>query len=459
VKAGRGPEVGGPRSSTAMVARSRAATSLRTSPSRAPPGRASVLDAACKGGAVVGHRPSGGSAPRLYLAGLGRQTNRGGQHIRLKREVAVPSALRRSARRVTGSARTRRTRRSRGAGRPIRSRSSRLDMGKSPAKCGFCARGDAWPHTATTLAVVVEQAILGDSGARPRARRAGSAWRRFRVWRRARCRIRGVHECVAGSVAVVVSDGRELSHRDTYLGQGAEPSLRPRVVDDSSRDPRRRRSEVAIEDIKIPGRAGAEDTARALRAPMVAISPSRGVNARKPALHDEHRIVVGRTPVREPRVTSTDRARPRRSLDSTILGSSPGGGGGRLRRDSPRSSRDQGPGTCAGERERTEKVLISTAHEAGVRLTADAAKAHLVRTLADDDGRVRAVGRRPRRRRKLGQPRWRRRRPALSGRSGRGAVDQLTNAIERVIRHRIALLPRLLTTVEAQNQSRCTRCR
>jgi DNA polymerase-3 subunit delta len=180
----------------------------------------------------------------------------------------------------------------------------------------------------------------------------------------------------------------------TFLVKGSEPSLRDRVVDDlvaellGADDPT-----LALEEITIPGRAGAgagDDSeapagADGRDAAVAAILNAAG----SPPFMTEHRIVV----VRETgALTAGDVDGIVRylddPLDSTILVFV--AGGGTMPPALTKKLKEIKAEERAPESEKTDKVLISAAHEAGVLLTTDAARL-IAEHLGDDAGRVAAL--------------------------------------------------------------------
>ena len=177
-----------------------------------------------------------------------------------------------------------------------------------------------------------------------------------------------------------------------YLVKGSDPTLRDRVVDnlvaellgDDDRS-------LALEEITIPARAGGGDESDAPAgadgrdAAIAALLNAAG----SPPFMTEHRVVVTRD---VGALTAADVAGIIRyladPLDTTILVFVAGGG------TIPPALTKQLKEIKAEERspesERTDKVLVAAAHEAGVLLSADAAG--LITThLGDDAGRVGAL--------------------------------------------------------------------
>jgi len=174
-----------------------------------------------------------------------------------------------------------------------------------------------------------------------------------------------------------------------YLVKGSEPSLRDRVVDDLvaellGGDDR----SLALEDITIPGRAGAGDDGESAggadgrEAAVAALLNAAG----SPPFMTEHRIVVARD---VGALTAADVEGILRylddPLDTTILVLV--AGGGTLPPSLTKKLKELGVEERAPESEKTDKVLISAAHDAGLLLQADAA--HLITShLGDNAGRV-----------------------------------------------------------------------
>ena len=178
----------------------------------------------------------------------------------------------------------------------------------------------------------------------------------------------------------------------TYLVKGSDPSLRDRVVADlvtevlGADDPT-----LALEDITIPGRAGAGDDdaapagAEGRDAAVAAILNAAG----SPPFMTEHRVVVVRDAgaLMAGDVDGIVRYLDD-PLDTTILVFV--AGGGTMPPALTKKLKDVKAQERAPESEKTDKVLISAAHEAGVLLTADAAKL-ISSHLGDDAGRVAAI--------------------------------------------------------------------
>jgi DNA polymerase-3 subunit delta len=177
-----------------------------------------------------------------------------------------------------------------------------------------------------------------------------------------------------------------------YLVKGSDPTLRDRVVDDLvaevlGGDDR----SLALEEITIPGRAGADDDTDA---PAGADGRDAAIAAilnavASPPFMTEHRVVVARD---VGALTAADvdglvhyLADP---LDTTILVFVAGGGS--IPPALSKKLKEIKAEERAPESEKTDKVLVAAAHHAGVLLDADAA--HLISThLGDDAGRVAAV--------------------------------------------------------------------
>jgi DNA polymerase-3 subunit delta len=239
----------------------------------------------------------------------------------------------------------------------------------------------------------------------------------------------------------------------TYLVKGSEPSLRDRVVDDlvtellGADDPT-----LALEEITIPGRAtpgddsdapaGADGRDAAVAAVLNAVG--------SPPFMTEHRVVVVRD---VGALTAGDVDGIVRylddPLDTTILVFV--AGGGTMPPALTKKLKEIKAQERAPESEKTDKVLIAAAHEAGVLLTADAARL-ITSHLGDDAGRVATIvdvlanaaddGV------TLGVDDVR---PYL-GEAGAVPPFQLTNAIEAGDpATALELLHRLLTTTNAQN--------
>lgn len=178
----------------------------------------------------------------------------------------------------------------------------------------------------------------------------------------------------------------------TYLVKGSDPALRDRVVDDlvtevlGADDPT-----LALEDITIPGRAAADDDTDA---PTVADGREAAVAlllnaAGSPPFMTEHRVVVVRD---VGALTAGDVDGIVRylddPLDTTILVVV--AGGGTVPPALTKKLKEVRAEERAPESEKTDKVLIAAAHDAGVSLTADAARL-IVSHLGDDAGRVAAL--------------------------------------------------------------------
>jgi DNA polymerase-3 subunit delta len=179
---------------------------------------------------------------------------------------------------------------------------------------------------------------------------------------------------------------------DVFLVKGTDPTLRDRVVDDlvaellGPDDPT-----LALEDITIPGRASAGDDTEAPAgaegrdAAVAAILHAAG----SPPFMTEHRVVVVRD---AGALTAGDVAGIVRylddPLDTTILVFV--AGGGTMPPALTKKLKEVKAQERAPESEKTDKVLIAAAHEAGVLLTPDAAR--LVSDhLGEDAGRVAAL--------------------------------------------------------------------
>ena len=177
-----------------------------------------------------------------------------------------------------------------------------------------------------------------------------------------------------------------------YLVKGTDPALRDRVVDDlvaellGSDDPT-----LALEDITIPGRANVGDESDApagAEGRDVAVAALLNA-AGSPPFMTEHRIVVARD---VGALTAGDvdgivryLADP---LDTTILVFV--AGGGTIPPALSKKLKEVGAEERAPDSEKTDKVLIATAHDSGVLLTPDAAKT-ISAHLGDDAGRVSAL--------------------------------------------------------------------
>jgi DNA polymerase-3 subunit delta len=182
----------------------------------------------------------------------------------------------------------------------------------------------------------------------------------------------------------------------TFLVKGTDPGLRDRVVDDlvtellGGDD-----ATLALEEITIPGRAGAADDGdAATSAPAGAEGRDAAVAAvlnaaGSPPFMTDHRVVVVRD---AGALTAGDvdgivryLADP---LDTTLLVFV--AGGGTIPAALTKKLKEVEAEERAPQSEKTDKVLIAAAHESGVLLTADAAD--LVSThLGGDAGRVAAL--------------------------------------------------------------------
>jgi DNA polymerase III subunit delta len=178
----------------------------------------------------------------------------------------------------------------------------------------------------------------------------------------------------------------------TYLVKGSDPSLRDRVVGDlvtellGADDPT-----MALEEITIPGRAGAGDDSDAPAgadgrdAAVAAVLNAAG----SPPFMTEHRVVVVRD---AGALTAGDIDGIVRylddPLDTTILVFV--AGGGTMPPALTKKLKEVKAQERAPESEKTDKVLISSAHEAGVLLTTDAARL-VAEHLGEDAGRVAAL--------------------------------------------------------------------
>jgi DNA polymerase III subunit delta len=177
-----------------------------------------------------------------------------------------------------------------------------------------------------------------------------------------------------------------------HLVKGSDPSLRDRVVGNlvtellGPDDPT-----LALEEITIPGRTGAGDDSEAPAgadgrdAAVAAILNAAG----SPPFMTEHRIVVVRD---TGALTAGDVDGIVRylddPLDSTILVFV--AGGGTMPPALTKKLKAVKAQEHAPESEKTDKVLIASAHEAGVLLTADAARL-VSEHLGEDAGRVAAL--------------------------------------------------------------------
>jgi DNA polymerase-3 subunit delta len=178
----------------------------------------------------------------------------------------------------------------------------------------------------------------------------------------------------------------------TYLVKGTDPSLRDRVVHElvtellGADDPT-----LALEEITIPGRAGTGDDGDApggvegRDAAVAAVLNAAG----SPPFMTEHRVVV----VRETGALAAGDVDGivrylDDPLDTTILVFV--AGGGTMPPALTKKLKQVKAEERAPESEKTDKVLIATAHAAGVLLTADAARL-ISSHLGDDAGRVAAL--------------------------------------------------------------------
>jgi DNA polymerase-3 subunit delta len=178
----------------------------------------------------------------------------------------------------------------------------------------------------------------------------------------------------------------------TYLVKGSDPSLRDRALDDlvtellGADDPT-----LALEEITIPGRAGAGDDsdapagAEGRDAAVAAILNAAG----SPPVMTEHRVVVARD---VGALTAGDVDGILRYLDdpleTTILVFV--SGGGTTPTALTKKLKEVEAEERAPESEKTDKVLVAAAHEAGVLLTPDAADL-ISEHLGEDAGRVAAL--------------------------------------------------------------------
>jgi DNA polymerase-3 subunit delta len=178
----------------------------------------------------------------------------------------------------------------------------------------------------------------------------------------------------------------------TYLVKGSDPTLRDRVVEElvtellGADDPT-----LALEDITIPGRANANEESEA---PPGAEGRDAAVSAIlnaavSPPFMTEHRVVVARD---VGALTAGDvdgivryLADP---LDTTILVFVAGGGA--MPPALTKKLKEIKAQERAPQSEKTDKVLIAAAHEAGVLLTPDAAQL-IGSHLGEDAGRVAAL--------------------------------------------------------------------
>ena len=177
-----------------------------------------------------------------------------------------------------------------------------------------------------------------------------------------------------------------------YLVKGSEPSLRERVVDDLvaellGTDDR----SMALEEITIPGRAGAgDDPEAASGAEGRDVAVAALLNAAgSPPFMTAHRIVVARD---VGALTAGDVDGIVRylddPLDTTVLVFV--AGGGTMPPALTKTLKEIKAEERAPETEMTDKVLIAAAHEAGVLLHPDAANV-IATHLGDDAGRVAAI--------------------------------------------------------------------
>jgi DNA polymerase-3 subunit delta len=175
----------------------------------------------------------------------------------------------------------------------------------------------------------------------------------------------------------------------TYLVKGTDPSLRDRVVDDlvtellGADDPT-----LALEEITVPGRAGDDDAPAGAEGRDVAVAAVLNA-AGSPPFMTEHRVVVVRD---AGALTAGDVDGIVRylddPLDTTILVFV--SGGGTIPPALTKKLKQVKAQERAPESEKTDKVLIASAHEAGVLLTADAART-ISSHLGEDAGRVAAL--------------------------------------------------------------------
>jgi DNA polymerase-3 subunit delta len=189
-----------------------------------------------------------------------------------------------------------------------------------------------------------------------------------------------------------------------YLVRGSDPSLRDRVVDtlllevlgDDDRS-------LALEEITIPGRAsagagsgagagaggGADDEAPS-GADGRDLAVATALNAASsPPFMTEHRVVVVRD---VGALTAADAPGLVQylddPLDTTVLVLV--AGGGTIPPALTKKLKEVGAAERAPASEKTGDVLLSAAHEAGILLTADAARS-ITTHLGDDAGRVAAL--------------------------------------------------------------------
>jgi DNA polymerase-3 subunit delta len=177
-----------------------------------------------------------------------------------------------------------------------------------------------------------------------------------------------------------------------YLVKGSDPSLRDRVVDDLvtellGTDDR----SLALEEITIPGRAGAADDPDAAGgadgrdAAVATLLNAAG----SPPFMTEHRVVVARD---VGALTAGDVDGIVRflddPLDTTILVFV--AGGGTMPPALSKKLKEIKAEERAPESEKTDKVLIAAAHQAGLLLHPDAARV-ITTHLGDDAGRVATI--------------------------------------------------------------------
>jgi DNA polymerase-3 subunit delta len=181
----------------------------------------------------------------------------------------------------------------------------------------------------------------------------------------------------------------------TYLVKGTDPLLRDRVVDDlvteilGRDDPT-----LALEEITIPGRASAGDDSDAPGGPGggegrdVAVAAVLNA-AGSPPFMTEHRVVVvrdaGALGARDVDGIVRYLDDP---LDTTVLVFV--AGGGTMPPALTKKLKEVKAQERAPESEKTDKVLVATAHAAGVLLGSDAARL-ISSHLGDDAGRVGAL--------------------------------------------------------------------
>jgi DNA polymerase-3 subunit delta len=178
----------------------------------------------------------------------------------------------------------------------------------------------------------------------------------------------------------------------SYLVKGTDPTLRDRVVADlvtellGADDPT-----LALEEITIPGRASVgDDTDAPTGSEGRDVAVATLLNAAgSPPFMTEHRVVVARDvgALAAGDVDGIVRylGNP---LDTTILVFV--AGGGTIPAALTKKLKEVGAEERAPESEKTEKVLIAAAHEAGLLLSPDAARSVTVH-LGDDAGRVAAL--------------------------------------------------------------------